>query len=83
MTPFERDWGISAGGPVRVFDTALGLIGIAICYDSEFPLLVRAMAEAGAELHARPLVHRARVGLSSRAYRLAGARAGEPDRHSA
>ena len=50
MTPFERDWGISAGGPVRVFDTALGRIGIAICYDSEFPLLVRAMAEAGAEL---------------------------------
>ncbi|MBX9716051.1 MAG: carbon-nitrogen hydrolase family protein [Burkholderiaceae bacterium] len=50
MTPFERDWGISAGGPVRVFDTALGRIGIAICYDSEFPLLVRAMTEAGAEI---------------------------------
>jgi predicted amidohydrolase len=49
MTPFERDWGISPGSPLRVFDTALGAIGVAICYDSEFPLLVRAMAEAGAE----------------------------------
>ncbi|MGB3719396.1 MAG: carbon-nitrogen hydrolase family protein [Hyphomicrobiaceae bacterium] len=50
MTPFERDWGIAPGQPLRVFDTALGRIGIAICYDSEFPLLVRAQAEAGAEL---------------------------------
>ncbi len=50
MTPFEWDWGISPGGPMRVFETALGRIGIAICYDSEFPLLVRAMAEAGAEV---------------------------------
>lgn len=50
MTPFEHDWGISAGAPVRVFDTALGRIGVAICYDSEFPLIARAMAEAGAEI---------------------------------
>jgi predicted amidohydrolase len=50
MTPFERDWGVSGGATLRVFDTALGRIGIAICYDSEFPLLVRAMAEAGAEI---------------------------------
>jgi predicted amidohydrolase len=50
MTPFERTWGISAGTDVRVFETVLGHIGIAICYDSEFPLLVRAMTQAGAEL---------------------------------
>jgi predicted amidohydrolase len=50
MTPFERDWGISAGGPVRVFTTSIGSFGIAICYDSEFPLLVRSMAEAGADV---------------------------------
>jgi predicted amidohydrolase len=50
MTPFERDWGISGGERLRVFETALGRIGIAICYDSEFPLLVRAQAEAGAEI---------------------------------
>ena len=50
MTPFERDWGISSGQDVRVFETALGRIGVAICYDSEFPLIVRAQAEAGAEI---------------------------------
>ena len=50
MTPFERDWGISGGEGLRVFETALGRIGIAICYDSEFPLLVRAQAEAGADI---------------------------------
>ena len=47
MTRFEReDWGVVGGGPLRLFDTALGKIGILICYDSEFPLLGRAMAEA-------------------------------------
>src|SRR5690606_36340310 len=50
MTPFERDWGVAAGHGLRVFETALGRIGVAICYDSEFPLLVRAQAEAGADL---------------------------------
>ncbi len=50
MTPFERGWGISGGAALNVFATALGCIGIAVCYDSEFPLLVRAEAEAGAEI---------------------------------
>jgi predicted amidohydrolase len=35
---------------LRVFDTALGKIGILIGYDAEFPLLARAMTEAGAEV---------------------------------
>jgi predicted amidohydrolase len=74
MTPFEWDWGVSPGSPVRVFDTVLGIIGIAICYDSEFPLLVRAMAEAGAELILVPSCterisgyHRVRTGARARA----------------
>jgi len=50
MTPFEHDWGIVPGDVPQVFDTSLGKVGIAICYDSEFPLLVRAMVEAGAEI---------------------------------
>lgn len=50
MTPFERDWGISGGAGLNVFETALGRIAVAICYDSEFPLLVRAQAEAGAQI---------------------------------
>lgn len=74
MTPFERDWGISAGRAIKVFDTAIGQFGIAICYDSEFPLLVRAMAEAGAEFLLVPSCtervsgfHRIRAGAAARA----------------
>lgn len=55
MTRFERDdWQIAAGGPALVFDTALGRIGISICYDVEFPLIARAQAQAGAELILAP-----------------------------
>lgn len=47
MTRFEREtWHVAPGGPLKLFDTALGKIGILICYDSEFPLLGRALAEA-------------------------------------
>ncbi len=35
---------------IRVFDTAVGKIGIAICYDRHFPEYMRALAIAGAEL---------------------------------
>jgi predicted amidohydrolase len=50
LTPFERNWGIAAGTGLKVFETALGRISVAICYDSEFPLIVRAQAEAGADI---------------------------------
>lgn len=51
MTRFEREtWGVVPGGPLRVFDTEIGRIGILICYDAEFPLLGRALAEQGAEI---------------------------------
>lgn len=46
MTRFERDvWGVIGGGPLQVFQTNIGKIGVLICYDSEFPLLGRALAE--------------------------------------
>jgi len=51
MTRFESEqWGVSAGSTARVFDTELGTVGVAICYDSEFPLLVRRQVAAGANL---------------------------------
>ncbi|QIR83838.1 carbon-nitrogen hydrolase family protein [Paracoccus sp. AK26] len=51
MTRFEReDWDVIGAPGLRVFDTALGRIGILICYDSEFPLLARVLAQAGVEL---------------------------------
>lgn len=50
MTMFERDpWDVVAGGPLMLFETELGKIGVLICYDSEFPLLGRALVEAGAD----------------------------------
>lgn len=47
MTRYERDpMDIVAGGPLQLFYTAIGKIGILICYDSEFPLLGRSLSEA-------------------------------------
>ncbi|SMD05883.1 carbon-nitrogen hydrolase family protein [Primorskyibacter flagellatus] len=47
MTRYEREVAdIVPGAPLRLFDTSLGRIGVLICYDSEFPLLGRALAEA-------------------------------------
>ncbi len=47
MTRFEReDWDVVPGGPLTLFDTVLGKIGILTCYDAEFPLLGRALSDA-------------------------------------
>ncbi|GGH39879.1 Predicted amidohydrolase [Cribrihabitans marinus] len=47
MTRFEREtWEIAPGGPLKLFDTTLGRIGVLICYDVEFPLLGRALTQA-------------------------------------
>jgi len=55
MTPWEREiWEITGNSAARVFDTAIGRIGVAICYDGEFPLIVRAMVVAGADLILMP-----------------------------
>ena len=75
MTRFEReDWHVTAGAGLQVFDTALGRIGMLICYDSEFPLLGRRLVEAGAELILVPSCtdtvagfNRVRIGAMARA----------------
>ncbi len=55
MTRFEAEqWGVEPGLPPCVFETPWGLVGIAICYDVEFPTLVRAQAQAGARLILAP-----------------------------
>lgn len=51
MTRFETEqWGVQPGAAPAVFETPWGRIGIAICYDVEFPTLVRAQVAAGAWL---------------------------------
>lgn len=52
LTGFEKRLGVIEGGDaLSVFDAAPGVrAGIAVCYDAEFPLPVRAQAEAGARL---------------------------------
>ncbi len=73
MTRFEREsWDIAPGGPLKLFDTALGKIGVLICYDSEFPLLGRALREADLILapsctEALSGYWRVRIGAMSRA----------------
>ncbi|NBD29224.1 MAG: amidohydrolase [Alphaproteobacteria bacterium] len=51
LTPYERDrLAMTPGEELRLFDTALGRIGVLVCYDSEFPLLARRLAEGGANM---------------------------------
>jgi predicted amidohydrolase len=55
MTRFEAEsWGVAAGADPAVFETPWGRVGISICYDVEFPALVRAQVEAGAWLILAP-----------------------------
>jgi predicted amidohydrolase len=54
-TPWERDpWHITAGRDLKVFDLGFARVGLLICYDIEFPLLSRALAETGAEVILAP-----------------------------
>ncbi|MCD9087644.1 carbon-nitrogen hydrolase family protein [Stenotrophomonas sp. SY1] len=51
LTGFEKSTGlIDAGDELKVFDIDGVRVGVAICYDSEFPLPVRRQYEAGARL---------------------------------
>ena len=56
MTMVERgsDMDVHPGGPLQVFDTALGRIGVLICYDVEFPLLGRRLMELGVQILLAP-----------------------------
>lgn len=74
MTPFERNWGISAGTDLNVFRTRLATFAITICYDVEFPLIARRAALLGADCLLVPSCtdrlsgyHRVRTGALARA----------------
>jgi predicted amidohydrolase len=82
MTRFERErWGVASGAGQTVIDLgplgerfADAKLGVALCYDAEFPLLVRRLTAAGADLVAVPSCtdaaagyHRVRVACQARA----------------
>lgn len=76
MTRFEREqWFIHAGEEgLKAFDTPVGKLGILICYDNEFPMLGRRLAELGVELVLAPSctdtlagAFRVRIGAQARA----------------
>ena len=76
MTRFERErWGITGGSAQPVVELPGGIrLGVAICYDAEFPLIARRLAEAGANVIAVPSCtdglagyHRVRVACAARA----------------
>jgi len=51
MTRFEREeWEVEARSILKVFETEIGTLAIAICYDVQFPEIIRAAARAGAQL---------------------------------
>lgn len=51
LTGFEKSTGLIEGGDaLKVFDIDGVRMGLAVCYDIEFPLPVRAQAEAGAQV---------------------------------
>ena len=57
ITPSEAgSWAVEGGDArdVAPVDTPLGKVGVQVCYDSEFPELGRAQADAGAWLFAIP-----------------------------
>ncbi|MCB2135018.1 MAG: carbon-nitrogen hydrolase family protein [Rhodobacteraceae bacterium] len=65
MTRFEREgWDVVGGDSLTVFNTAIGRMGVNICYDSEFPLLARAQAEAGVEIILVPSATEALAGFT-------------------
>jgi predicted amidohydrolase len=54
---WDREPDVFAAGsePPPVIDTAIGRIGVAVCYDAFFPEVMRSLALAGAELIAVPM----------------------------
>lgn len=51
ITPNERKWwGVEGGDRVDVFDTDHGKVAMLVCYDVEFPELVRIAVKKGARL---------------------------------
>jgi predicted amidohydrolase len=64
LPPGEAAKGIAPGKDYPVFDTAIGKVGMMVCYDGFFPEVARELTKNGAESH-----RVAGVGLQSEARR--------------
>lgn len=65
LTGFEKQAGvIEAGDALKTFEIGTQRAGIAVCYDIEFPLPVRAQCEAGARLLLAPSCTDTEVGAT-------------------
>jgi predicted amidohydrolase len=51
---FKESDTFTAGSDITVFDTELGKIGVAVCFDIRFPEMFREMKELGADLFVLP-----------------------------
>lgn len=75
LTRFERERSsVKAGNNIKMFDAPFGRFAIAICFDSEFPVIVRKMVDADARVILVPSCtgsmagfHRVRIGSQARA----------------
>lgn len=55
ITPAEREgWSILPGEKLRIFETPIGRLAIVICYDIEFPELVRILVDHGVDIILTP-----------------------------
>lgn len=62
-TPSERDWwGVTGGDSVAPIPTDCGPVGVAICYDVEFPEIGRRQLDAGVKLTLVPFCTDSRAG---------------------
>ena len=51
MTRFEKEaWDVSPRDQIRIFETDFGRMAVTICYDVEFPEMVRAIANEGVDI---------------------------------
>src|SRR5690606_18381392 len=55
ITPAEREgWDILPGESIRIFETPIGRMAIAVCYDIEFPEFSRILVEQGVDIILTP-----------------------------
>ena len=64
---YDLDPPVSVGQAARVFETDFGRLGVATCFDVNFPALWQALADAGAEMIAWPSAYSAGTSLQAHA----------------